>query len=221
MEARLTSPTDISGFRMEARNLLAHQVPPEAVTWTAPSEADSSPVASDPGEASRPRGAMRAASSIVPASFVRLCEYVVQHRDPDRFALLYRLLWRLVHEPELRHNPTDPDVARAQHMAHAVRRDIHKLKANLQFRAVPDPAHGDDPIHMAWCEPAHHVIETVAPWLAKRYAGLRWALLTPDRAVYCDRQQLRYAAAGGVPLMSSSTDAEWLARWKSVFGGGS
>ena len=36
MEARLSSPTDIVGFRSEAQALLAQQVPPEAVEWRAP-----------------------------------------------------------------------------------------------------------------------------------------------------------------------------------------
>ena len=33
MEARLASETDLAGFREEARVLLSHQVPPEAVHW--------------------------------------------------------------------------------------------------------------------------------------------------------------------------------------------
>ncbi len=60
---------------------------------------------------------MVAAGSCVAVGIV----YAAQHRDQDRFALLYRLLWRLVHEPGLRHDPADPDMVRAHHMAHAVR----------------------------------------------------------------------------------------------------
>ena len=37
-----------------------------------------------------------------PAAFLPLSESVVLHRDPDRFGLLYRLLWRLQVEPGLR-----------------------------------------------------------------------------------------------------------------------
>src|SRR5690349_14167023 len=108
MHAQLAGETDLAGFRAEARSLLAHQVPPEEVTWQTAGarEAD---LFADPALAaeSRPRGMPRAASAIVPASFVRLCEVVVLHSDPQRFALLYRLLWRLVHEPGLRHDPID------------------------------------------------------------------------------------------------------------------
>jgi DNA polymerase len=59
----------------------------------------------------------------VPAGFLALCEDVVRHRDPGRFDLLYRLLWRLQHEPGLREDRHDPDRVAAREMAQAVRRD--------------------------------------------------------------------------------------------------
>ena len=215
MEARLSSPTDIAGFRSEARQLLAHQVPPHEVTWTLSPHAFQG-VVQRRAQESRRQPIARAATSIVPASFLRLCEYVAQHHDADRFALLYRLLWRLVHEPGLRHDASDPDLSRAQHMAHAVRRDIHKLKANARFHPVADPARPGEPIHMAWCEPAHHVLETVASWFAKRQAAIRWALFTPERSAYWDGRQLHYANGGG-HLSVTMPEAEWLARWQQVF----
>ncbi|MDO5654265.1 MAG: uracil-DNA glycosylase, partial [Brachymonas sp.] len=46
----------------------------------------------------------------VPRAFVELGEVACRHSSPQRFALLYRLLWRLVHEPALRHDPLDGDV---------------------------------------------------------------------------------------------------------------
>jgi hypothetical protein len=55
----------------------------------------------------------RAARAIIPQSFVRMSELVVLHRDPLRFDLLYRSLWRLVYEPELKHDFADADLARA------------------------------------------------------------------------------------------------------------
>jgi probable DNA metabolism protein len=218
MEARLASQTDIRGFRTEARNLLAHQVHPDSVTWSAADDVGIATVGGALGDDSRPRAAARAASSIVPASFVRLCDYVVQHRDPERFALLYRLLWRLVHEPELRHDAADADMARAQHMAHAVRRDIHKLKTHVRFRAVADPHRPGETLHIAWCEPAHHIVDTVGPWFAKQRAAIRWVLLTPERSAYWDGAKLHYAHGSSPPLASAAQDGDWLARWKALFG---
>jgi DNA polymerase len=52
-----------------------------------------------------------------------LCQRAILHRDPARFALLYRLLWRLQAEPALRHDPRDADWLALEAMAGAARPD--------------------------------------------------------------------------------------------------
>ncbi len=217
MEARLSSQIDIVGFRAEARNLLTRQVPPEQVNWRADPGEDGPHLAEVLG-AQAHGNTVRAAAAIVPPSFLRLCELVVLHRDPERFALLYRLLWRLVHEPGLRGDPVDDDLVQAQHMAQAVRRDIYKMKTGLRFRALPPDASGR-PRQMAWFEPAHHVVETVAPWYAKRTPEADWVVLTPERSAEWKAQELRYCH--GMPRTAlpptEAREAAWLAAWHGVF----
>jgi probable DNA metabolism protein len=213
---QLAGQTDLAGFRFEARQLLAHQVPPEAVQWQLQTPADQYSVPQSP-QSSRPRHVARAATAIVPASFTRLCEFVVLHRDSARFALLYRLLWRLVHEPGLRNDPLDPDMLQAQHMAHAVRRDIHKMKANLRMRMVRS---GELELQVGCYEPTHHVVEAVGPWFAKRSPTPHWAIFTPDRSVRWGQGRLLF----GPPVACADTpdfeapDADWLALYERVFG---
>ncbi|HSV35784.1 MAG TPA: TIGR03915 family putative DNA repair protein [Ramlibacter sp.] len=217
MEARLASETDLAGFREEARALLAHQVPPEAVHWQTAQAQNSDQFADPVAKDNRPRGVPKAASAIVPASFLRLCEMVVLHHDPDRFALLYRLLWRLVHEPGLRNDPVDPDMLHAHQMGQAVRRDLHKMKAFLRFRAVHD-GHADM-LQLAWFDPAHHIVEAVAPWFAQRMPDVRWAFFTPERSVECDGRQLHFAS--GLPRgewpRTDAPDEGWLDCYRRVF----
>jgi probable DNA metabolism protein len=218
MEARLASETDLAGFREEARALLAHQVPPEAVQWET-ARAENAEFFADAGAAGdRNRGLPKAASAIVPASFLRLCEVVVLHSAPDRFALLYRLLWRLVHEPGLRNDPIDADMLHAHQMGQAVRRDLHKMKAFVHFETVQDGA--AQPLKVAWYEPAHHIVETVAPWFAKRMPDERWVIFTPERSVECDGHQLHFAP--GLPRPEAppagSASETWLAAYHRVFG---
>ena len=219
MEARLHGETDLAGFRDEARNLLAHQVPPEDVQWSLEHlhDAQMFAVPAMPA-ASRPRNMPRASGALVPASFLRLCESVVLHRDPSRFALMYRLLWRLVHEPGLRTDPMDADMVQAQHMAHAVRRDIHKMKANIRMVPIDEPGY-DEPLQLAWYEPAHHIVESVVPWVARRLGPARWGLLTPERCVRGDGQHLFYGP-GLEPSRLAGNDPEamrWLAGYRHVF----
>lgn len=218
-EARLAGEIDISGFRAEARELLAHQVPPGEVLWHTITLAGAGQYAEAPELATRARGTQRSAAAIVPPSFQRLCELVVMHRDPERFALLYRLLWRLVHEPGLRHDSLDSDLSRAQHMGHAVRRDIHKTKTQLRFR--PLEAGPGEPLQLAWCDPVHHVVEAVAEWNTRRMAGEHWAILSPARSADWDGRRLLFGPApapGEVPHRDAP-DAAWLAAWRSVFAG--
>jgi probable DNA metabolism protein len=219
MEARLACETDLAGFREEARVLLAQQVPPEDVHWLTASANDADPFADPASPAdSRPHSVPRAASAIVPASFLRLCEIVVLHHDPERFALLYRLLWRLVHEPGLRNDPIDPDMLHAHQMGQSVRRDLHKMKAFLRFRPIDEGQ--PEPLQVAWFEPAHHIVEAVAPWFAKRSPQARWAIFTPERSVECDGRQLHFAP--GLPRSQApgaeASDEEWLACYRRIFG---
>ena len=217
MQVKLAGHTDLAGFRSEARQLLAHQVPPEEVEWQLEPPADPFLDPELP-QASRPRNVARAATAIVPASFTRLCEFVVMHRDPGRFSLLYRLLWRLVHEPTLRNDPVDADVLQAQHMAHAVRRDIHKMKANLRLHPLRD-ARGEA-LEVGCYEPAHHVLEAAAPWFTKKLEASRWAIFTPERSVRCLDGRLLFGP--GVPARDlpgeHGTEAQWLACYEQVFG---
>ena len=92
----------------------------------------------------------------VPAAYVRLAENVVCHRDPERFALLYELLWRITHgERELLSIASDPLVHRLQRMEKSVRRDMHKMTAFLRFRRVE----AEDGEHfIAWFEPEHFIL---------------------------------------------------------------
>jgi len=223
MEARLAGETDLAGFREEARALLAHQVPPEAVHWRT-AQAQNAEFFADADAAAAAAGrplvaAPKAASAIVPASFLRLCEVVVLHHDPERFALLYRLLWRLVHEPALRNDPVDPDMLHAHQMGQAVRRDLHKMKAFVHFRDIGIGA--GQPLLAAWYEPTHHILEAAAPWFAKRLNDARWVIFTPEVSVESDGTKLHFA-----PGLSraEAPDAhapgeQWLAAYRRVFGG--
>jgi DNA polymerase len=185
MRIALASPVDVLGFRSESNALLAHQVPPSSVDWQAAAEGGvRAPVR---GLASRPPAATTALNSIIPRSFLRLTELVVLHRSEDRFDLMYRLLWRLVHEPHLV-GATDPDIALAQRMGQAVRREVFRMKGALKLRPVGEL--DGVPLRFAWFEPRHHVTEEVAGAEARSQPGGAWLMATPDRCVLCDDGQL-------------------------------
>ena len=210
---RLAGETDVAGFRRAARALLAAGVAPPCVAWQvgAPGllHGDDEALLDD-----APEGAPVVR---MPAAAVALVESAALHREPGRFELLYRLLWRLAHEPALRHDPLDADVVRVQRLARAVQREQHKMKAFLRFRTVDDG--GASPLHVAWFEPAHHVVEAVAPFLARRFAQMRWAVLTPERSVRWDGARLEFgpgARREDAPPADAG-EALWLTYYASIF----
>ena len=173
--ATVDPPWEPRAWRDAARLALCAGVAPEALEWNANTEGllgsrpltDAAPVRESPS---------------VPRAFLDLAEAVLAHRDPHRHALLYRLLWRLVDgEPGLLEHDTDPDVRRARQLEKAVRRDVHKMHAFVRFREVP----GEPNAFVAWYEPDHFVVDIAAPFFMRRFAGMRWAILTPyGRAVW-------------------------------------
>ena len=216
MRAQLASANDFAGFRDQARALLARQVPPDEVRWTTSAD-DGDLFAQEPAPADMPAAVTNAAS--VPSAFVALCETVVLHRDPQRFALLYRLLWRLQHEPGLRHDPLDADMLLARRMAHAVRRDIHKMRAFVRFREVADPHAPGQVLHVAWFEPEHHIVEASAPWFTRRFTQMHWAILTPRRCVEWNGRELQFRP-GAQRHEAPPADAGeqlWLTYYANIF----
>ncbi|WP_418150727.1 UdgX family uracil-DNA binding protein [Variovorax atrisoli] len=199
MRVRLQDPVDLDAFRREARQLLANGVPPDHVEWSDGTQGSGGAelfgdapagglglFSDEPAAPPAPAGAAR---QPVPASFLALCADVILHRDPGRLALMYRLLWRLAHEPSLRHDPLDADMLRAGLMAKAVRRDIHKMRAFVRFTRV-EGEQGER--HVAWFEPDHRIVEANAPFFSRRFAQMQWAILTPERCVAWDGQALTF-----------------------------
>lgn len=221
MQVRLASETDFDGFRALARSLLARNVAPSQVEWRTPGQAglfDDAPDTRDAPDAAR--GLPATAAPQVPSAFVALCSTVVLHRDPQRFALLYRLLWRLTHESALRHDPLDPDMLVARQMAQSVRRDIHKMHAFVRFRPVPqEDAPDGAPLYVAWFEPEHYIVEANGPWFSRRFANMRWAILSPDCCMEWDRKVLTVRPGTGrenAPAADAG-EALWLTYYRHIF----
>ena len=101
-------------WQAAARALLRDEVPPEAVDWLerlagGPVEPPAAPVADASGHR-------------VPRRFVDMARQVAGHPAPGRWALLYRVLWRIVHEDhDLLQREADADVSGLLQMEKAVR----------------------------------------------------------------------------------------------------
>jgi DNA polymerase len=209
---RLASEIDFEGWRTAARTLRGEGVAPGEVLWTVDGEGDL--FAQGPAAGACSGGP----AFTVPREFVDLAQAVILHRSAERFSLLYRLLWRLGQTPDLLHILSDPDIARAQDMAKNVSRASHKMKAFVRFRRIE--ASGDEPeTYVAWFEPAHRVTELTAPFFVRRYAAMRFAVLTPDVCAHWDGEALTFSP-GADPADAPSEDAledYWKAYYAATF----
>jgi DNA polymerase len=208
----LPGPADFAAWRQQARRLLAAEVPPERVEWRVLGE-----LPGLFGGGAPPPAAAAPVTASVPRAFLEVAEIAIRHRDRERFALLYRLLWRLTHDENgLMQVATDPDVLRLHAMAKAVRRDAHKLHAFLRFRCVET---NDGPRYVAWFEPDHHILEAETGFFLRRFAGLRWSILTPEASAHWDGATLRMGV-GGTRAEAPPEDAHeelWRAYYRSIF----
>ncbi len=203
-------PWDGDAWRQLARAALCAEVPPERIAWEGDAQGGliaGADVFSLPPLRAAPR---------VSADFLSLVNAVLCHRDAQRHALLYRLLWRIAQgEARLLERATDPDVHRAGVLEKSVRRDSHKMKAFVRFREVP----GESNAFVAWFEPQHYIVDRVAPFFARRFAGMRWAILTPYRSAHWDGAALTFGA-GGVRADAPSDDAQetlWRTYYANIF----
>jgi probable DNA metabolism protein len=203
----LDSETDFDGWRKVARLFALNGVAPREVTWTVRGNEPELFAAEPDASLEETQGTFN-----VPAKFVELAKIAILHRNPERFALLYRLLWRLRSDHDLLEVATDPDVAEVTAMAKAVRRDEHKMHAFVRFREVGRESNAH---FVAWFEPEHHIVELAAPFFASRFADMPWSILTPEVCAHWDGLAVSYTE--GVSRSDAPTEDRLEETWRSYY----
>ena len=211
---RLIEHDDFDFWRERARALAQADVPPDRVEWVEPGHAgglfgrDRRRLPAPPCDARAVRASRQ---------FVALARTAICHSDPERFALLYHLLWRLQANPCLIEDRADRDVRRLDELARTVRRDIHKMRAFVRFRLVE--GEGEAEHYVAWFEPEHHILRINAGFFVHRFANMCWSILTPKGSLHWDGETLeegppaqRSDAPAGDP-----TEDLWRKYYASIF----
>lgn len=205
----LDHEADFDGWRRAARTLALGNIPPEQALWAVGKSTD---LFADNSAPPAPSGTFS-----VPRAIVALAETATQARDPERFALLYALIWRAHRgEKRLLEDAADPLVQRVNRLAQAVRRDTHKMRAFLRFREVSEDG---STRYVGWFEPDHYIVEANAPFFVRRFATMTWSILTPYRSAHWDGQALRFGD-GAQPCDVPDDDAleaYWRAYFSSIF----
>ncbi len=229
---RLLIQPEFHDWRTHARTLLQEGFAPEdvdladtTVSTTLRLELD----ISDP----QPTGT-RVSVPHVPKSFLEAAELAATHRSPDRWNLLYRILYRLQQQPDLLKIEVDSDVSQLRSLVQQVRRDLHKLHAFVRFRKVepdpmdesnpfaPRPSGTTSPAHLpehfvAWYQPDHRILRLAAPFFAERFPAMQWTILTPEDSVAWDPATKHLSFGPGVPREHAPQHDELETLWRSYY----
>ena len=206
----LSAEDDFDGWRDAARGLAEANVPPQAIAWQVDGGAQD--LFAGPGTSPPPPGA----SFAVPRTFIDLAKAAICHVDPERFALLYALLLRLRTNRHAMEDRADPLLDRVEKMAKEVRRDAHKMHAFVRFREVEEQG---GTRFVAWFEPDNHIVRREAGFFMRRFANMRWTIMTPELTISWDGHKLtespgatRRDAPDGDPV-----EETWKTYYASIF----
>lgn len=183
----LASETDWAGWRAATRALVLAGTEPAAVNWTVGGAPPPLPDSSG--------------SFNVPRSLVLLASVAIQAREPERFGLLYGLVWRVHRGEPLPDMPGDPDLALAGRLAHAVRADAHRMRTHVRFMPTGDG-------FLGWYRPEHYVLEANAQLVVRRFPSSPLTIVTPDATAHWDGSVLRFGAG-----LSRVDDDDTLRAW--------
>ena len=203
--ARLDSEDDFDGWRAQCRGLLRLGAKPADVVWQVGAQRTDL--------FANLESSIEAAPIGVPKGFAELSRSVICHNDPERFGLLFQLLIDLKAGRRHMGDRADPLLRKLDIMAKTVRRDIHKMRAFVRFRRIEEDG---EEHYVAWFEPEHHIVRTNASFFVRRFAGMRWSILTPQLSIYWDKDKL----LEGPPARKEDAPSEDAIeeQWKTYYG---
>ncbi len=214
----LPAPDDFAFWRERARGLIQCDVPPDRVSWVEPGGTGDL-FGGGGGGAVKRLPVPQADAPPVRASphFLTIARSAALHSDPARFGLLYQVLWRLQRYPKLMEDKADVQVRRLEELAKSVRRDAHKMHAFVRFREVAED--NGTPHFVAWFEPDHHIVRAEASFFVRRFANMRWSILTPQGSIHWDGEVMH---EGPPAQRSDAPDGDpvedlWRSYYASIF----
>jgi uracil-DNA glycosylase len=211
---QITYPKNFENWKETAHELLKRNLAPKLLLWE--EEQPLLPFA-DPVASEWERLPVVDRGAFIPSVFLSLAYTASFHRNPVKWEILYRVLYRLLHEKRsLLKDEKDQDVIRLQELVRSVSHEVDKMKAFVRFKKG-EKAEGDETF-VAWYEPRHPVVPIVAPFFKNRFSSMNWKLVTPEHSVEWNGAQLKFGPGGEAPPTDTQRKEElWKAYYQSTF----
>jgi len=196
-------------WRVQARFCLQENLYPHQILWQTSDKSEQDLFV---GQADK--NSQNTAKFTISKEFINLAHYAACHSSPERFSLLYRVLWRLCHENKmLLHFKTDNDIVKMNSYIKSVRRDAYKIKAFLRFRESQKEH------YVAWYEPEHYSLRLSLAFFQTRFKNMKWSILTPYLAAHwdCDKLILQENPERGRTPESDNIEQYWLKYYATIF----
>ncbi len=185
-EVVLAHQVDFATWRSACRHFVLAGVEPEGLHWRVAATVQDTPWSAGLSQI-LPANPANPAPMSLSRRFVGVLGQALQVRDPARFTVLYRILYRLTHDGlELGHTH-DPDLMWLRQAVMAVRADT------LRFREVFSAFSAQKAATILHDTPEHYSLEANARYAMQRNAR-PWRVITPYRRMEWTGSAIRFAA---------------------------
>ena len=211
---------DFLDWRRQAREFLQAKARPEDIQWLDQEQESLFHELRERPVASADSGEIQFSESpvLIHPDFLKRALYVSHTRDPEKWNVLYRVLWKYVHQTKMiLEDPADPDVMKWHRIEKNLARDIHKMHAFVRFRkleipwpektastqkmesaentenAETDAEKSATALFIAWYEPDHLILKLATPFFARRFGQMNWMIATPEGVAHYDQKKLEFS----------------------------
>ncbi len=213
MNSTIIQVSDFDDWRNNARLCLVQHLKPNDIDWQDVGEAQSN-LFSNELESFNLLQEQSNESIKIPKAFIEIAKIVACHRNPQKWSLLYNVLWNLVYgEKYILNIATHPIMHEIYNMKKSVGRDMHKMKAFVRFEKIIIE---NNECYMAWYKPQHNIIKVVAPFFQNRFKIMQWAIMTPDGSAKWDGKKLSFSDIKLNDIDNKSKDST-VELWKTYY----
>lgn len=195
-----------AAWRAASLAALAEDLPPASIHWrlaeTIEMPQQQASIDYAPASPGTAAASPHLAEVQVSKTFAALLRDAASFRDPQRWAFLYKVLWRWHHGDRSAASPADTDGSRLYRMAKSVRRAQHDMIAYVRFRKQADAQ--AVPEYLAWYEPEPRRARVGGGTFRAAHGPILVAHHHPSRRGLLGRQPVASGRASRVAGRSSS-----------------